>query len=488
MKMVKSLLLGSAAGLVAVAGAQAADLPVKAKPVRYVKICTLYGDGFYYIPGTDTCIRFSGYIRSDYGWNVTGARTPQYTGAPGAHDRTSHEYTTRHRANFHVDTRTQTAYGTIRTYWANHFDVQDEGSVTTVPQRAFIQWAGFTFGRTNSFTDGVGQIGDCSGCAHALHQTQNQSDSGANGTNQIAYTWQLGNGITLNVGADERRVGSVVNRSITAVTVGAEPSSSRHGDLHPNPWVALRINQAWGQASVAVIGNENNATYYNNNATGTCAQTGTTLCGYPSDKWGWAVISGIEFKTPFIAPGDRIGGYFNYGVGAIRYSGGSNLRSPGLFGSGNNVAVGMTSDALYINGSSLQLTTAWTAGGFFEHFWTRNFSTTWYGNYTEVSYNSTVVNGGWWCSGPGLATSNVNPTGGQACDPSFHYFSIGSHTDWYPVPKLRLAVEVLYVGIDTAMAGPISLGKAQGARPTGAYTAKDLGITSVIFRAQRNWP
>ena len=57
MKMVKSLLLGSAAGIVAVAGTQAADLPVKAKPVEYVKICSLYGDGFYYIPGTDTCIK-----------------------------------------------------------------------------------------------------------------------------------------------------------------------------------------------------------------------------------------------------------------------------------------------------------------------------------------------------------------------------------------------------------------------------------------------
>ena len=80
MKMVKSLLLGSAAGVVAIAGAQAADLPVKAKPVQYVKICTLYGDGFYYIPGSDTCIRFSGYIRADYGYNVTGARTAELFG------------------------------------------------------------------------------------------------------------------------------------------------------------------------------------------------------------------------------------------------------------------------------------------------------------------------------------------------------------------------------------------------------------------------
>ncbi|TAK49077.1 MAG: hypothetical protein EPO23_06460, partial [Xanthobacteraceae bacterium] len=48
MKMIKSLLLGSAAGLVAIAGAQAADLPVKAKAVEYVKVCSLYGAGFYY--------------------------------------------------------------------------------------------------------------------------------------------------------------------------------------------------------------------------------------------------------------------------------------------------------------------------------------------------------------------------------------------------------------------------------------------------------
>src|SRR5215510_15823493 len=63
MKMVKGLLLGSAAGLVAVSGTQAADLPVKAKPVQYVKICTLYGEGFYYIPGSDICLKIGGYVR-----------------------------------------------------------------------------------------------------------------------------------------------------------------------------------------------------------------------------------------------------------------------------------------------------------------------------------------------------------------------------------------------------------------------------------------
>jgi len=299
MKMVKSLLLGSAAGLAAVSGTQAADLPVKARPVEYVKICTLYGEGFYYIPGTDVCLKVGGYIRADYGWNVTGARTPQYKGSAGAHDRSTSPYSTRHRAHINFDSRTQTPYGTLRTYAAIHIDNQDQGTVTVNPTRAFIQWAGFTFGHTKSFTDVPGTPGDDT--FKSLHQTQNQSDTGANGTNQIAYTWELGNGMTLNVGADERRPSSQSNLSLSSfATVGSDPTSSIHGEQYPNPWVNFAVNQAWGRFGVSVIGNPNHATYYTA-APGApgyvpsapcTAQPGTTFCNYPSDKWGWAVLSG----------------------------------------------------------------------------------------------------------------------------------------------------------------------------------------------------
>jgi len=63
MRKVKSLFLGTAVGIVAAGGVQAADMPVKAQPVQYVKICSLYGDGYYYIPGTDTCLKLGGYVR-----------------------------------------------------------------------------------------------------------------------------------------------------------------------------------------------------------------------------------------------------------------------------------------------------------------------------------------------------------------------------------------------------------------------------------------
>src|SRR5690349_19691827 len=152
MKVVNGLLLGTAAGLVAVSGAQAADLPLKAKPVQYVKICTLYGDGYYYILGTDTCIKIGGYIREDVGWNASGGRTPAYSGTQGAQDRTVSRLSSRARGNVAMDTRTQTPYGTLRTLTSLHFQNQNQTESFNL-QRAFIQWAGFTFGRFQSYAD-----------------------------------------------------------------------------------------------------------------------------------------------------------------------------------------------------------------------------------------------------------------------------------------------------------------------------------------------
>ena len=79
---------------------------------------------------------------------------------------------------------------------------RERARIDATATRAFIQWGGFTFGRTASFVDHEGSLGD-SRHALAVHRTRSRATTGANGTNQIAYTWQLGNGITLNVGADD---------------------------------------------------------------------------------------------------------------------------------------------------------------------------------------------------------------------------------------------------------------------------------------------
>uniref|UniRef100_UPI00055AD6CE porin n=1 Tax=Mesorhizobium sp. NBIMC_P2-C1 TaxID=1320555 RepID=UPI00055AD6CE len=71
---IKSLLLGSAAALLAVSGARAADAVVVAEPepAEYVKICDVYGAGYFYIPGTETCLRVGGYLRYDAGFGDIG--------------------------------------------------------------------------------------------------------------------------------------------------------------------------------------------------------------------------------------------------------------------------------------------------------------------------------------------------------------------------------------------------------------------------------
>src|ERR687887_1388391 len=73
MTITKRMLLGSAAALTAISSTQAADLPVKAKPVQYVRICDLYGSGFYYIPGSEICLKVGGYVQADYGWERPGS-------------------------------------------------------------------------------------------------------------------------------------------------------------------------------------------------------------------------------------------------------------------------------------------------------------------------------------------------------------------------------------------------------------------------------
>ena len=72
MTMGKSLLLGTAAGLVTIAGAQAADLAGEGQAGRVREDLQPVRCGFYYIPGTDMCIKIGGWVRAEYGWGSNG--------------------------------------------------------------------------------------------------------------------------------------------------------------------------------------------------------------------------------------------------------------------------------------------------------------------------------------------------------------------------------------------------------------------------------
>ena len=223
MKMVKSLILGSAAGLIAMSGAQAADLPVKAKAVEYVRICSLYGAGFFYIPGTDTCIKLGGYLRVDTtlgGGNMYGQ--PAYSGDTGQRNRYWDTIDSRSRMALTIDTRTATEYGVVRTFGQGDFQFQNfttaNPTVLTAPgvnsallssagggyvavEMVFIQFAGFTFGKSASAyaTPWHGYPGNNNSFLMGGHDT-------VTGVNNIQYTAQFGNGVSGTIGLDEPTV------------------------------------------------------------------------------------------------------------------------------------------------------------------------------------------------------------------------------------------------------------------------------------------
>ena len=121
----RTLILGSAAGLIAMsAAAQAADLPVKAKAVEYVRVCSLYGAGFFYIPGTDTCIKIGGYLRADVTFNGAVHGGPAWNSDLGQQNRYRDYFVDRSRLALTVDTRTATEYGVVSHLRSGRLPVQ----------------------------------------------------------------------------------------------------------------------------------------------------------------------------------------------------------------------------------------------------------------------------------------------------------------------------------------------------------------------------
>jgi hypothetical protein len=277
----------------------------------------------------------------------------------------------------------------------------------------------------------------------------------------------------------------------------------------PDPYIAFRMSQAWGGFTSSIHMNYNNALYYTANVPGSPNQQclgnaggpsvnvpagpqagGSALCDHPNDRIGWAWANGIEIKMPWIAAGDRLGIFGIYGVGAERYVH-ANLQQIGLFGGGNNVAVGWETDGVYLNGTGIQQTTQWTVGLAYEHWWTPQLSSSVYTGAAGNKYNATVVNNGWFCgrAGSGAGAQGVTQVNtALVCDPRARASYAGFQTKWYPVPAFVLGAEVGVFMVDTAMQGQqLVLAPTQGRRPTGVYTARDQNVVAVTLRAQRGF-
>ena len=131
---IKSLLIGSAAALAAVSGAQAADAIVAAEPepMEYVRVCDAFGTGYFYIPGTETCLQISGYVRFQVDFAEDSA-------GPNGNDW---GYRARSRGYVELDAKSDTELGTLTGYIALQADFHRD----TFLDGAWIQLGGFKAG------------------------------------------------------------------------------------------------------------------------------------------------------------------------------------------------------------------------------------------------------------------------------------------------------------------------------------------------------
>ena len=523
MKMVKSLLLASVAGFAASAGAQAADLPVKAKPVEYVKVCSLYGAGFFYLPGTETCLKIGGYafLEVDAGPGG-GTNTQRMNGNTALHTRSGDYYFARGRLDVNFDARTQTEYGVLRSFFEiNTYQQTSNGDYNAVlttntnnaiPFFAFVQFAGFTLGKavpinrpdlggsplwTSAWVGGFGDMG-----------------AAQTGTLQAAYTAEFGNGAKLTVGVQDpsQSRGPMYDTldnttspffAVTSPSSGISWQTSRFGGTHlPDGVANFQINQAWGGFSIAGIVRQMNASYYQTVNGGTV----TELNGAPADKIGWGVTGALEIKNIPTGTGDRVQFYGSYSQGIqqlvsstgpfntlISIAGSTTL--PGAY---QSLAYSPILDSVWTGGTvasattrtDQHLTTFFGGAAGYEHYWIpARLRTSVFGGVMAVRYDD--FSKAALCTAFARNTAGVAAGGGQAlagsnCNFDLNIWTVGTRTVWTVVPGFDLIAEPIYTFYDTKLTGTVTP-TASDQKPQAVYELKRQGQFSGMLRAIRTF-
>ncbi|OSI68663.1 porin [Bradyrhizobium canariense] len=505
MKVMKGIILASAAMFVG-AGAHAADLPVKAKAIEYVKICSLYGAGFYYIPGTDTCIKLGGYLRADALLATSSDLDFGSSGVAGARNRLSNYYTTRTRQDLQIDTRTATEYGVVRTFaelvftwtsgtysgagstglngatsYTSSLGSQVAGGSLGV-YYAFIQFAGFTFGKAESqFRTPWAE--------YPANNIELPGSGGWDPVNQVTYTADFGQGITASFSAQDQvanytsNIWNVSGATAVGQVTGAYGANDIGGSRAPDLVARLRVDQAWGLFQASVAAHDNHAAYYG----------ASEVTGHPDDKWGWAGQLALSIKNLPTGPGDTINLTGVYTYGASRYNFQDYMSTAYAIYGGTNVAgayqslgIGGVSDSVFVAGAGQELTTTYGFNGGYTHNWDPYWNSSVFGAWAAVRYNNTAK--GYIC---GAFVANLAlSTGVGGCNPDFNYAVVGTKTSWTPVKGLTFTGELAYLVLDQkyASGSTVTLPLQAGvAKPAAVYELKDQNSLVMMLRAQRNF-
>lgn len=332
-----------ALGSLPFSAAVAADLPVAPEPIDYVRICDAFGSRFFYLPGTETCLRVGGRIRTE-------ARIQNFGDTPNNWDADGDISTAfRARGYAYLDSRTTTEFGLLRTYMSLYVTntTGSAGNDSTTLEFGYVQFGGLTAGRAQSFWD------FWTGYAFGA-QVDDYSDTK---TNLFAYTGNFGNGLSATVALEDgtRRRNPILGfTGGVAITAGGS-TNLYGGHKLPDLVAALRIEQGWGSAQVMGALHQ---VYVNQTAIG----------GLGSGELGWALGGAVEIKVPVLGKNDKFVVQAGYSDGASGFP---------LDSWDSRIT-----DAIVV-GNSTRTTKTWNiAGG-----WRHSFSNTFTGN-IEGGYHS----------------------------------------------------------------------------------------------------
>jgi hypothetical protein len=410
------------------------------------------------------------------------------------------------------DVRQQTEYGTLRTYIRfgaeNTTPANTGGGTTFNPfwDRAFIQFAGFTVGRSQSFFDLFTYGG-----AYSYHNVRTSGDTGASGQNLWAYTAQFGNGFsgTLSLEDPATRKGGgtvdVMNANFFGFNGGIVNdngltiNNANFGFRVPDIIANLRVDQAWGFAGISASLHNVSGGYYNTTGLNACGAAVGGIgpnCvdnGHPEDKYGWALAGGAKFNLP---GSDMIGFNVCYSEGAAGFC--TNQTTFQLYDNSNRVGLAWIADGVFGNGTQVELTRVWSALAAYEHIWNPKWRTAWGGGYVSVDYNTAatnLINARLPGAGPancGVVAAAptitaITPGVGNSCSPDYSFWEAYTRTQWNPVPQLDIGLQVMYTHHNTAYKGPAILA-ANTSRPLVVNgVVDDQNVWSAMFRWQRNF-
>jgi hypothetical protein len=316
----KSLLLGSAAALLTVGGAQAADLG--AEPVNYVRVCDAFGAGFYYAPGTDTCIKISGWVRFDIGIGNT-----PYGGTASF---ASHAFTMYNQLQ--VTAASMTEYGPMIGYIA----IEQGFFGATPPGSGISQFIGFDAAtlQLGPFSAGWAWSSYSNNIFSTYHNAP-FSPLGGNHTLFLQLSWAL-EGVGLFVAAEDYRTrDSVANLStgqIPDIVGGVTFGGSGFNAKVSAGWGDRVVVDTWGVHGelgfgLGQLGNLSLQASYSANyddwacwrVTGACGNAGNFTGAYVGLSTPWtsqlsSLIAGIWYNGP--------GAAFDYTrvIGQLQYT------------------------------------------------------------------------------------------------------------------------------------------------------------------------